>query len=81
VNFLKEIRDQGVEVFTNKIDINNIQLDPSHMFDMRGVIQKNVQPFKYSDFRNKFKAVVNYYEESLGNANITMIDFADNLCW
>ena len=51
------------------------------MFDMRGVIQKNVQPFKYSDFRNKFKAVVNYYEESLGNANITMIDFADNLCW
>jgi hypothetical protein len=46
------------------------------MRDKEGVIQKNVQPFKYSDFRKKFKSVVDYYENSLSNANITMIDMA-----
>jgi hypothetical protein len=51
------------------------------MWDMGGVIQKNVQPFKYSDFRKKFKSVVDYYETALTYANITMIDMADNLCW
>ena len=51
------------------------------MRDLKGVIQKNVEPFKYSDFRNKFRSVIDYYEITLANANITMIDMADNLCW
>ncbi len=51
------------------------------MVDKDGVVEQNLQPFKYSDFRKKFKYVIDAYETALSNANIKMIDLADNLCW
>jgi hypothetical protein len=51
------------------------------MVENNGVIEQNVQPFKYSDFKRKFKPAIDKFETTLSNANITMIDLADNLCW
>lgn len=49
----------GVEVYTVGVDINNLNYDPFHMFDADGVIQENVKPFKYSDFRKKYSYLYN----------------------
>ena len=81
VKFVLEIRSKGVDVVATKIEMNNIQYSPFHMIDKGGVLEQNVQPFKYSDFKNKFKPAIDKFESALSSANIPMIDLADNLCW
>ncbi len=70
-----------MDVVATKIAINNIQYSPFHMVDNSGVIQENLKPFKYSDFRANFKPIIEKFETALSNANVRMIDLADNLCW
>ncbi len=64
-----------------KIEINNIQYSPFRMVDKGGVLEENVQPFKLSDFKKKYQPAIDKFETALSNANIKMIDLADNLCW
>ena len=58
VNYLVEIRSKGVDVVATKIEINNVQYSPFRMIDNNGVLEQNVQPFKHSDFLNKFKPAI-----------------------
>jgi hypothetical protein len=81
INFVLEFRKQGIEVYTNGVDINHLQYLPENMFDGNGFITKNLQPFKYSDFRRKYQFVYDLVEGALNEAKINWIDTADNLCW
>ena len=44
-------------------------------------IEANIQPFKYSDFRRKYRQVIEKWETTMKNANVPIIDIAENLCW
>ncbi len=81
INFVLEFQKQGIEVYTNGVDINHLQYLPENMFDANGFITKNLKPFKYSDFRRKYQFVYDLVEGALNEAKINWIDTADNLCW
>jgi hypothetical protein len=35
-----------------------MKLHPQYLLDADGVIDKNIKPFKYSDFRRRYKVLV-----------------------
>lgn len=45
------------------------------------MIEKNVQPFKLSDFRRKHQGVIDIYEEALRKNNVGIIDLSENMCY
>ena len=59
------MRSKGVEVHTLAIDIGHWQFHPYNMADNNGMIDKNLQPFKYSDFRRHYKVVVDKFESAV----------------
>jgi len=52
------MRSKGVEVSTLGIDIDYWQLQSCNMLDVDGVIDKNIKPFKYSDFRRRYRVLI-----------------------
>jgi hypothetical protein len=58
VAFSLEMRSKGVEVSTLGIDIDYWQLHSCNMLDADGVIDKNIKPFRYSDFRRRYRVLI-----------------------
>jgi len=56
-------------------------LNPNKILDLKGVIDKNIQPFKLSDFKNKYRVIIQKYEDAIKENKAKMIDISDNLCW
>jgi hypothetical protein len=55
--------------------------NPAAMSDINGIIEQNINPVKLSDFKNKFKVLIDKFEPVLRKMNINVIDLSDNLCW
>jgi hypothetical protein len=51
------------------------------MMDANGIIDENIKPFKYSDFRKRYRVLIETFETTVKAANIPIINLVDNLCW
>jgi hypothetical protein len=51
------------------------------MRDLNGIIDENVKAVKRSEFKYKLKLMFEKYETIMKNANVGIIDLADNLCY
>lgn len=55
------------------------RFNPNYMSDFSGVIENQIKPIKYSEFReeaNKNAISLDYFETTLKNAGIKLIDLA-----
>ena len=81
VNFMLEMRNQGVEVHALAVDINYWNYAPTSLVDADGIIDKNIKPFRYSFFKQMYRTMIEKYEAALKKEKIPMIDITDNFCW
>ncbi len=51
------------------------------MVEFDTIIDENIQPFKYSEFREKYARLYTTYETTMMNAGVKIIDIAENLCY
>lgn len=80
VNNIRYI-NPGVEIYTLSIDMHHRNYHPALMADPNGIIEQNIEPVKLSDFKNRYKVLIEKYEKECRNSNISLIDLTDNLCW
>lgn len=81
MGFVNKFQLLGAEVSVVTIDFDLSRLSPTSMIDFTGVIKNNVEPFKLSDFKNKYKVIIEKYETAIRQNNATVIDLSDNMCW
>ena len=61
--------------------MHDTRYDARKMVDFNGIIEENIKPVKRSEFRNRYKRLIDEYETNLKSLNVDMIDLTDNLCW
>lgn len=61
--------------------MHDTRYDARKMVDFNGIIEDNIKPVKRSEFRNRYKRLIDEYETNLKSLNVDMIDLTDNLCW
>ncbi|KAF0692245.1 Aste57867_16660 [Aphanomyces stellatus] len=77
---LKELRALGIQVFVNTINPFNSAYSPSAML-RRGVHEPLPAPVSRLAFRKKYKDTIGLLEKAMANANATLIDLSDNMCY
>lgn len=61
--------------------MHDARYDARKMVDFNGIIEENIKPVKRSEFRDRYKRLIDEYETNLKSLNVDMIDLTDNLCW
>ena len=51
------------------------------MHDVKSIIEKRLEPIKYSEFRQTYADIIEHFESSLTKVGVKLIDIADNLCY
>ena len=80
---MKQIQDLnlGIEISALSIDMHHRNYHPNFMSDADGIIEENIKPVKLSDFKNRYKVLIDKYETEAKRMNVNLIDTSDNLCW
>ncbi len=65
MGFVNQFQKLGAEVAIITIDFDSQKLSPQNMIDFAGVINKNVEPFSLSEFKTKFKMIIEPYEMAI----------------
>jgi hypothetical protein len=61
--------------------MHDAHFDPRKMIDFSGIIEENIKPVKRSEFRNRYKRIIDEFETTLKDMKVDLIDLTDNLCW
>ena len=62
LEYVKEIQSLGIEVNVLTIDMHDRNYHPSYMSDENGIIEENIKPVKLSDFKDRFRVLIDKFE-------------------
>lgn len=51
------------------------------MIDKYGIIEENLKPINYTEYREKHKVFIEMYDGGMREMGVEVIDLADNLCY
>lgn len=54
-NFIKTIKNMGIEVSVLTVDLHSRNFDPRNMVDFYGIVPQNIKAVKQSEFKNRYK--------------------------
>lgn len=60
----------NIEVSVITLGIQNKYFDPNSLLDFYGVVKENLKPLILSDYRRKYKKIIDYLEPKFKEMNV-----------
>lgn len=81
IHHLEIIKQKGIEVFVNGVDIDSDKYDPNGMIDGNKIVSEKLKPFKLSQERSRYERLYEIVESAYKQADIPIVNYSTNLCW